>query len=93
MGKKFLYWGTLLPLILLAIDILWFFYQYPDPGKEYAGHINIGAGNLYLLTKEILDFRTMLFLFLILIPSLLISAMTATIMVYIEEKKPLQRNC
>ena len=93
MGKKSLYWGILLPLILLVIDILWFFYQHPDPKKEYVGHINIGAGNLYLLTKEILDFRAVLFLFLVLIPSLLISAVIATIMVYTENNKPLQRSC
>jgi len=86
MKKRELLLGTLLPLILLAINIWWFFSQHPYIAKEYTGYINMGAGNLHLLTKEIVDFRALLFLFLILIPSILISIIIATLIIRFNQK-------
>lgn len=88
MKKTSLLLGVFLPVILLVINLSWFFNQHPNPTKEYVGYINIGAGNLHLLTKEIVDFRALLFLFLIVIPSILISVIISTLLIKFDHKNP-----
>ena len=76
-----------LACFLLLVDLIYFFTRYPDWMDRYAGHINIGNGNLDLLTKEIVDFRVLFFVFLVVIPAPLISWIIAEIFCQ-ERKKP-----
>ena len=74
-------------LVLLVIDLLWFFSRYPNLRERYAGHINWAAGNLDLITKEIFDFRVLFFVFLIFIPAVLVSWILAEVDSWISERK------
>ncbi|OGF63930.1 hypothetical protein A2661_02110 [Candidatus Giovannonibacteria bacterium RIFCSPHIGHO2_01_FULL_45_24] len=74
-----------LPCFLLLMDLLYFFTKYPDWMQGYAGHINIGSGNLGLLTKEIVDFRVLLFVFVIMLPSVFLSWIFVEISCYFQK--------
>jgi len=76
-----------LACFLLLMDLLYFFNKYPDWINRYAGHINIGNDNLDLLTKEIFDYRALLFVFLVLLPSLLLAWIITEISCYYQGRE------